>query len=260
MGRFCDRQVCGWGSRGELAGSRSAWDHQPVDRGGSSEGAAARSERQLELLDRSLDGIAIVQQSDGTLVYANPALKALLGSGREELEGALGEAIRSGRTDAVELAHPDFGALRLIIVPRDARRAAERQWRRDLRRELARARRRRWPLTVGAIALDAGASTQVAASAWASVLRDEDSVTPHEAGVFLLVLPDCAVEPAQRAAERIRRATPAPATVSIGLAAWVAGEELESVVTRALGALADARAAGGNQTIIAPSRTGATSF
>jgi len=228
-----------------------------VDGGGSSEGAAARSERQLELLDRSLDGIAVVRQSDGTLVYANPALKALLGSEREELEEALSEAIGGGRTDAVELAHPDFGALRLIIVPRDARRAAERPWHRDLRRELARARRRRWPLTVGAIALDAGGSTQVAASAWASVLRDEDSVTPHEAGVFLLVLPDCPAEAAQRVAARIRSATPAPATVSIGLAAWVAGEELESVVTRALRALAEARAAGSNRVIIAPSRTGA---
>ena len=244
----------------ELAGGRPAWDHQPVYGSGSSEGAAARSERQLELFDRSLDGIAIVQQSDGTLVYANPALKALLGSGTEELEGALGEAIRSGRTDAVELAHPDFGALRLIIVPRDARRAAERPWHRDLRRELARARRRRWPLTVGAIALDAGGSTQVAASAWASVLRDEDSVTPHEAGVYLLVLPDCPVEAAQRVvAARVMRATPAPATVSIGLAAWVSGEELESVVTRALGALVDARAAGSDQAIIAPPRTGAKS-
>jgi hypothetical protein len=244
----------------ELAGSRPAWDHQHVDGGGSSEGAAARSERQLELLDRSLDGIAVVQQSDGTLVYANPALKALLGSGPEELAGALGEAIGSGRTDAVDLAHPDFGALRLIIVPRDARRAAERPWHRDLRRELARARRRRWPLTVGAIALDAGGSTQVAAAAWASVLRDEDSVTPHEAGVYLLVLPDCSAEAAQRVvSERVMRATPAPATASIGLAAWVTGEELESVVTRALGALADARAAGSNEAIIAPGRTGAPS-
>jgi len=227
-----------------------------VDGGDSSGGGAARSGQRLELLDRALDGIAIVQQSDGTLVYANPALKSLLGSGAEELEGALGEAVRSGRTDAIELAHPDFGALRLIIVPRGARRAAERPWHRDLRRELARARRRRWPLTVGAIALDAGGSTQTAAAAWASVLRDEDSVTPHEAGVYLLVLPDCPAEAAQTVAGRIRRATPAPATVSIGLAEWIAGEELESLVSRALGALADARVAGSDEAIIAPARTG----
>jgi len=230
-----------------------------VSGGDSSEGAAARSERQLELLDRALDGIAVVQKSDGTLVYANPALERLLGCGTEELERALGEAVHGGRTDAIELAHPDFGALRLIIVPRDARRAAERPWHRDLRRELARAQRRRWPLIVGAIALDAGGSTQAAASAWAGVLRDEDSVTPHEAGVYLLVLPDCPAEAAQTVAGRVRRATPAPATVSIGLASWSAGEELESLVSRALGALADARATGGGEAVIAPSRTGTAS-
>jgi len=239
------------GELDQIAGSRSAWDHQLVERSGSSEGAIAGSERHLELLDRVLDGIAIVRQSDGALVYANPALKTLLGAGSEDLEEAIGEVVRGGRAHAVQLAHPDLGAIRMIVIPRDARRAAERPWHRDLRRELARAHRRGWPLMVGAIALDAGGSTQAAASAWANALREEDSVTPHEAGVYLLVLPDCPAEAGQGVAARIRRATPAPAAVSIGIAVWIDGEQLESLVARALEALADARAAGGGQLVMA---------
>ncbi|HEX4563394.1 MAG TPA: hypothetical protein VH115_02970 [Solirubrobacteraceae bacterium] len=176
----------------------------------------------------------------------------------DEVEEAVAELVPSGRVNAVELAHPEFGAIRLIVVPRDSTRAAERVWHHDLRRELARARRRGWPLTVGAIAIDAGASTRGAAAAWANVLREEDSLAAHEDGAYLAILPDCSAEAAAAVAERIRAATPAPATVSIGFTAWVAGEDLESVVTRALGALAEARHAGSNQVVIAPAHASAS--
>jgi hypothetical protein len=196
-----------------------------------------------------------VRQSDGGLVYANAALSALLGVGPGEIEGAVGELIRSGRINAVELAHPDIGMIRLIVVPRDVARAAERAWRRDLRRELARARRRGWPLTVGAIALDAGGSTQAAASAWLGVLRAEDSLTPYEEGVYLMVLPDCPTEFAPALAARLAQATPAPASASIGFTAASADERVDAVVKRALRALADARAAGSGQIVLAPAPT-----
>jgi hypothetical protein len=194
-----------------------------------------------------------VRESDGTIVYANVALEALLGASPDELNAGVTELVQSGRTSAVELAHPDLGAIRLIVVPRDTRRSGERSWRRDLRRELARARRRSWPLSVAAVALDAGGGTQLAAAAWGTALRGEDSLAPYEAGVYLILLPDCTLEAADRVvAARIGEATPVPATVSIGLAAWTADEQLESLLSRALEALARARSAGGDQVAFAP--------
>jgi len=40
----------------------------------------------VEVLDRVLDGVAIVRRSDHVIVYANPALKALLGAGSRSLD------------------------------------------------------------------------------------------------------------------------------------------------------------------------------
>jgi hypothetical protein len=222
-------------------------------RPGSPETGAAEDAPRVDLLDRTLDAVAIVRQSDGTIVYANLALKALLGASPDELNAGVAELVQSGRTNTVELAHPDLGAIRLIVVPRDTRRSAERSWRRDLRRELARARRRGWPLSVAAVALDAGGGTQLAAAAWGTVLRGEDSLAPYEGGVYLIVLPDCPLEAADSVvAARIREVTPAPATASIGLAAWVVDEQLQALAGRALEALAGARSAGGNQVAFAP--------
>jgi hypothetical protein len=185
-------------------------------------------------------------------VYTNPALADLLGVDNNELEAAVAELVRSGRTNAVELAHPDLGLIRLIVVPRDVARAAERQWRRDLRRELARARRRGWPLTVGAIALDAGGGTYAAASAWGRVLRAEDSLTQYEEGIYLIALPDCAADVAPAVAARLAQATPAPGTASVGFTTAGPDERVDAVVKRALRALADARAAGSSQIVLAP--------
>jgi hypothetical protein len=207
------------------------------------------------VLDRVLDGVAVVRQSDNTLIYANAALRELVG-GSENLNAAVRERLRTGRTEAVDLAHPDLGAIRLIVFPRDPRRSAERAWRHDLRRELARARRRSRSLTVAAIALDAGGSTQLAAAAWATVLRDEDSLTPHEGGAYLAVLVDCTLDDAHTVAARLREATPPPASASVGLAASRADEELESLVARAFDALAQARVAGGNQVQSVPEPRG----
>ncbi len=209
-------------------------------------------ELHVEAIDRALDGVAIIRQSDGTIVYANEALESLLGPAAGQRDAAIAELVQSGRIDAVELAHPELGAIRLIVVPRDSTRAAERSWRRDLRRELARARRRSWPLTVAAVALDAGGSTRIAAAAWGAVLRAEDSLAPHSAGAYLLILPDCSLELAHAVAARIRAATPAPATASIGLATCAPDEQLESLVSRAFAALEKARAVGGNQVVSLP--------
>jgi hypothetical protein len=228
-------------------------------RSGESEREGAEDAPRVDVLDRALDGVAIVRQSDGAIVYANVALKALLGATPEDLGAGVDGLVQSGRTSAVELAHPDLGAIRVIVVPRDASRSVERSWRRDLRRELARARRRSWPLTVAAVALDAGGGTQLAAAAWGTVLREEDSLAPYEAGVYLVVLPDCPLEAADSVvAPRIRKATPAPATASIGLAAWAVDEQLESLASRALEALASARSAGGDQVAFAPVPAGAS--
>jgi hypothetical protein len=214
-------------------------------------------EQHIEILDRLLDGVAIVRQSDHALVYANPALAAVLAVETDELEHAVDELVRSGRANAIELAHPDFGLIRMIFVPRDQARAAERAWRRDLRREMARARRRGWPLTVGAIGLDAGGSTQAAAAAWLKALRAEDSITPYDDGAYLMVLPDCPAEAALGIAERLRQATPPPATTSIGFTIAIVDEPIDSVIRRALRALAEARAAGTNQVVVAPSQAAA---
>jgi PAS domain-containing protein len=231
----------------------AAWHDHGVESGSLEPSVRA------EVLDRAIDGVAIVRQSDGAVVYANDALKELLGATPDELAATVKTLTRSGRTDAVELAHPDFGAIRLIVVPGDRRRSAERSWRRDLRRELARARRRSWPVTVAAIALDAGGSTLLASAAWGKVLRAEDSLAAHEDGAYLAVLPDCPLEATPAVTARIKGATPAPGKASIGIAAWVLDEPLESLATRAIDALAQARAAGGDQVAIAQPPAGGTS-
>src|ERR1700726_1545973 len=92
-----------------------------------------QSQNHAEILDGLLDGIAIVRQSDAALLYANPALSSLLDAEPDELERAVAERIQSGRTSAVELAHPELGLIRLVVLPRNSARAAELAWRHDLR-------------------------------------------------------------------------------------------------------------------------------
>ena len=66
----------------------SAWNDPHVRSGSPGKGAAQDAPR-IDVLDRALDGVAIVRQSDGTIVYANVALKALLGASPDELNAGV---------------------------------------------------------------------------------------------------------------------------------------------------------------------------
>jgi PAS domain-containing protein len=59
--------------------------------GGLPDRRAAEDAPRVDVLDGALDGIAIVRQGDGTIVYANVALKALLGASPDELTAGVTE-------------------------------------------------------------------------------------------------------------------------------------------------------------------------
>jgi len=61
---------------------------------------------------------------------------------------------------------------------------------------------------------------------------------------FALVLPGCELENALETAERLRAATPAGQTCSVGVAEWLRDEDAISLISRADTALYDAKSQG----------------
>ncbi|MEZ5116838.1 MAG: diguanylate cyclase [Candidatus Nanopelagicales bacterium] len=91
-----------------------------------------------------------------------------------------------------------------------------------------------------------------AASAWRRQLRGDDVLARYGGEEFGVLLPGCGLGEARGVLERLRRATPAPATVSVGLAEWDGHEPPESLVARADAALYAAKAAGRDRVEVAP--------
>ena len=91
--------------------------------------------------------------------------------------------------------------------------------------------------------------------------RDDDTAGRWGGEEFLLVLPGTGREGALAVAERVRAATEAAAfpglppgrrvTVSVGVATYIRGEDVQAVLARADKALYQAKAAGRNQVVAA---------
>jgi diguanylate cyclase (GGDEF)-like protein len=127
-----------------------------------------------------------------------------------------------------------------------------RAWDETLPRELARARRNGLPLCVALLDIDhfkeyndehghqAGdALLREAATRWRAALRTSDFLARFGGDEFVALLPDCTVEQGVGLVERLRAASPRPA--SVGLAQWPGTGSGADLVKRADAALYSAK-------------------
>jgi diguanylate cyclase (GGDEF)-like protein len=134
----------------------------------------------------------------------------------------------------------------------------------ELGRFLARSRRAGQPLSVAMIDLDhfkayndrhghAGGDRllQEAAKAWSDALRSGDLLSRYGGEEFVAVFPECGLEDAGAAAERLRAALPGSVTCSIGVALWNRGESAHELLGRADAALYKAKAGGRDRVVVA---------
>jgi diguanylate cyclase (GGDEF)-like protein len=146
-----------------------------------------------------------------------------------------------------------------------------RAWQEALPRELTRAARSDEPLCVAMLDLDHfkayndarghqagdGLLKEVAA-AWSAELRGTDILARYGGEEFAVALPSCPLERAREVVERLRAVTPGGQSCSAGIAVWEAAESAAQLVGRADNALYEAKRAGRNRTIVAPSGLAST--
>jgi diguanylate cyclase (GGDEF)-like protein len=121
-----------------------------------------------------------------------------------------------------------------------------RAWREQLPREMARAKRERWPLCVAMLDIDGlkqlndtcghHAGDQLLkqnAAAWSSVLRPVDLLARYGGDEFAAVLTGCRLEDAQMLVDRLVEATPENHGVSVGLAEWDGTQDVTALVAEA---------------------------
>ena len=132
----------------------------------------------------------------------------------------------------------------------------------ELPRELARARRHEYPVSIAMLDLDRLGAFNVlrgeregdrlikeAAAGWRSQLREVDTLARLNGGTFAVVLPNCGLGEAIEVMDRVRAATPRAQTGSAGVARWDGEEPSELLQSRCAEALTTAKRAGRNMTI-----------
>jgi diguanylate cyclase (GGDEF)-like protein len=138
---------------------------------------------------------------------------------------------------------------------------ARRAWDAELPRELARARRRAYVVSVALVDLDrfalvaadgaqaADRLLTAAAAAWKAELRAGDVIARYGGDEFAVLLPACGPEHALVVLERLRGATPWAQTCSVGTTWWDGLEGLDPLVARADRALRLAKALGRDRVV-----------
>jgi diguanylate cyclase (GGDEF)-like protein len=134
----------------------------------------------------------------------------------------------------------------------------------ELPRELARARRNDYPVSLAMLDLDHLRSFNMlrgegegdrlikeAAALWRNELREVDVMARLAGGTFAAILPNCGLSDAVDVMDRIRDVTPRGQTSSAGVAGWDGEEPSELLQARCEHALAAAKQAGRNVTIAA---------
>jgi diguanylate cyclase (GGDEF)-like protein len=92
---------------------------------------------------------------------------------------------------------------------------------------------------------------QSAAHAWTETLRAGDLLARYGGEEFVAVFPQCGLDDAGAAADRLREALPDSISCSIGVALWNRGESAFELLNRADAALYKAKAGGRDRTVIA---------
>ncbi|MGI8779669.1 MAG: diguanylate cyclase domain-containing protein, partial [Solirubrobacteraceae bacterium] len=134
----------------------------------------------------------------------------------------------------------------------------------ELPRELARARRNDYPVSIAMLDLDhlgtfnmlrgEGEGDRLikeTAALWRNELREVDVMARLPGGSFAVVLPNCGLAEAIDVMDRVRGATPREQTGSAGVARWDGEEPSELLQARCDDALTAAKQAGRNMTIAA---------
>jgi diguanylate cyclase (GGDEF)-like protein len=85
---------------------------------------------------------------------------------------------------------------------------------------------------------------RTAAAAWTAALRENDTIARYGGEEFVAILPDCTLDAGVAVAEQLRRALPAGATCSAGVATLANGASASDLIGRADRALYDAKRAG----------------
>jgi diguanylate cyclase (GGDEF)-like protein len=132
-----------------------------------------------------------------------------------------------------------------------------RAWDEALDRELSRAKRDSTPVCIGIVDLDrfkdyndvhghqAGDRLlKQLAAAWGAELRATDVLARYGGEEFALALAGCDIDDATVLVERLRAATPADQTASVGLVRWDGSESAETLFGRADKALYEAKETG----------------
>jgi diguanylate cyclase (GGDEF)-like protein len=140
--------------------------------------------------------------------------------------------------------------------------ASRRVWDEELTREMARARRGEFPLSIAVLELDTLDAFSLAkgeregerllkeaAALWRGQLRDVDLLARLDETSFGIVLPNCALEEAVDVVDRVRAASPRGQTASAGAARWDGEEPAELLHHRCEDALVSAKLAGGDLTV-----------
>jgi diguanylate cyclase (GGDEF)-like protein/PAS domain S-box-containing protein len=230
----------------------------PEDRQRTAERAAALAAEPSESVNfenrcRAKDGawrwLSWTSRSDGRHVYS--VAKDV--TARKRAEHVREQHLRRAQTEA---RTDDLTGL-----------ANRRVWESQLPREIARARRNGSALSVAMLDLDglkaindskghqAGSNAiKAAAAAWSAALRESDLLARFGGDEFGVIMPECSLDDARRAAERLRAAIGPEPTASIGVAEWDRSETGDSLVERADTALYDAKRAGRNRVAVADSR------
>jgi diguanylate cyclase (GGDEF)-like protein/PAS domain S-box-containing protein len=139
-----------------------------------------------------------------------------------------------------------------------------RAWDEELRRELARAKRHGYSLTIAVVDLDrfkdyndahghlAGdALLRDAGGAWRLAIRVTDFVARVGGEEFGVLFPECPPGNATEVLERLRAATPLGQSCSAGIAVWNSVESVEELMERVDAALYEAKRQGRDRAVLA---------
>jgi diguanylate cyclase (GGDEF)-like protein len=121
-----------------------------------------------------------------------------------------------------------------------------RAWREELPREMARAKRERWPLCVAMLDIDSlkklndthghNAGDQLLkqnAAAWSSALRPVDLLARYGGDEFAAVLTGCRLDDAQKLVDRLIEVTPEDHSFSVGIAEWDGVQDVQALMAAA---------------------------